>query len=268
MPARIIRVAQVVRPAEGGIRSHVSSLLAGLPSNAFAPTLFAPANLKLSTELNSISREEVAIEPRISPARDLAAILGLSARLRGRFDVVHAHGIRGALIGVAAAKLAGIPSVFTAHNILEPQGGLSGAVLRWLGRSATVVAVSHAVAESLRACGISVDDRHIISNGIDPAQFDTSALSEAERNELLESFTAKSGRSDEGAGRELTVGELDRPVFVVAGIGRLSHEKGFDVLISAFDVARGQAQRRQAGRQIQLLCQIGRIRRIRPIRPI
>ena len=44
---RMLRIAQVVRPATGGMRRHLSTLLSGLDRSRFLPTLFAPPDFAL-----------------------------------------------------------------------------------------------------------------------------------------------------------------------------------------------------------------------------
>ena len=232
----MIRVAQVVRPASGGIRHHVASLLSRLDAPQFAPTLFAPPGFQLDSLAPGIPRVSIDIGAKTSPLRDLRAIVALSRELRGRFDLVHAHGLRGAFIGVPAARLAHVPALFTAHNLVPAYGRLTSAILRLLGKSAAVIAVSQAVATTLGAQGIAPSRIHVIPNGIEVNAFDARVSDSADRRRLLAALladAAQPGASETTAWlRDPQI--LDMPYFIVAGIGRLSSEKGLDILISAF----------------------------------
>src|SRR5947199_8793335 len=99
---RPLRVAQVVRPAAGGIRRHVSLLIAGLDRTRFTPTLFAPAEFTLDRPVSDCHHIPLPIAAKTRPLADLRTVRQLANALRGNYDIVHAHGLRGAWIGVLA----------------------------------------------------------------------------------------------------------------------------------------------------------------------
>jgi glycosyltransferase involved in cell wall biosynthesis len=203
----------VTRPATGGLRQHLSTLLAGLDRSRFQPTLFAPPDFTLPTPLDSVPRVPTAIGPTTRPLTDLRVIRHLAPRLRGEFAMVHAHGLRGALIGVLAAQRAGIPAVFTAHNLVPPLGALPRFFLAHVGRhAAAVLAVSQAVAATLLAAGIAPEKIAVIPNGIDLAPFDTG----------MDRAVARAACG------------LPAEALLVVAVGRFAPEKGLDVLIRAF----------------------------------
>ncbi len=162
-----IRLAQVVRPAEGGIRRHVSLLISGLDASKFSNSLYAPLDFSLDPVTSEVAHTPLDIAPRTSLLRDLGAIRNLSALLKDQCDIVHAHGLRAALIGVIAANRAKIPAIFTAHNMPPALSTVQRIVLGLVShRTAAILAVSEAISASLQACGVDAAQIHVIPNGI------------------------------------------------------------------------------------------------------
>jgi glycosyltransferase involved in cell wall biosynthesis len=207
-----IRVTQVVRPAEGGIRRHVSLLIAGLDSNRFSIALYAPQDFSLEEFTPHVTHTALDISARTSLPRDLRVIRKLTAMLKGRSDLVHAHGLRAALVGVIAADRALIPAIFTAHNMPPPLRSVERFALTLVSRrSSAIIAVSAAISESLQSYGVEAARIHVIPNGIPLSEY--SHKNSVNRNQL--------GIDNDGA--------------VLAYIGRLSREKGVDTLLDAHE---------------------------------
>ena len=206
-------MAEVVRPATGGIRHHVSDLLEHLNRAQFSPLLFAPDDFVPDRPLPDLLRRSIEIGATTRPRQDYAAIGKLAQLLQGNCDIVHAHGLRGALVGGFAARRAHLPSLFTIHNLLPHMNFVQSAVFRTLARNAArVIVVSNAIAQTLRQAGLPEEKIAVIPNGVDLSRFEAATNSHSLR-------------------KAFGLGAADR---IVLGVGRLSPEKGFDVLIEAF----------------------------------
>ena len=207
------RVAEVVRPATGGIRRHVSDLFEHLDKRQFTPTLFAPEDFVPDRTLQDLSHHSLDIGATTEPIRDYDTISNLAQLLRGNLDIVHAHGLRGAIVGGFAARRAKLPYLFTVHNLLPRLNVVQSVILLELARKAArVIAVSEAVANTLQAVGLSYQKIAVVPNGVDLSRF--------EHPESSGPFRAANGFSAD-----------DR---ILLAVGRLAPEKGFDVLIEAF----------------------------------
>jgi glycosyltransferase involved in cell wall biosynthesis len=206
-------VAEVVRPATGGIRRHVSDLLEHLDRRKFLPILYAPTDFLPDRPLPDVSRHAVEIGAATRPLSDYAAANSLAQLLHKNIDIVHAHGLRGAIVGGFAAQRARIPYLFTVHNLLPRMNAVQSAVLRSLAKHAVrIVVVSEAIAHTLRQTGIDNAKIALIPNGVDLSRF-------------ADPVDTNSIRTDLGIGSE------DQ---IVLAVGRLSPEKGMDVLVEAF----------------------------------
>lgn len=138
------------------------------------------------------------------------------ARKRG-IDVLHTHVYRADYIGYFAARQAGIAVASTFHG--ETGGGLMNRLYEWsvkrlFKRFDAVMCVSEVNRDKLRAAGSDLSNVHLVRNG---------AVSD-------------DGLDRAAARRELGV---NGPEPIVGWIGRLSHEKGPDLLLDAVEMVDG-----------------------------
>ncbi|HEX5724472.1 MAG TPA: glycosyltransferase family 4 protein, partial [Longimicrobiaceae bacterium] len=132
----------------------------------------------------------VAMERRITPLRDLAAVRRLAARLaRIRPDVVHAHTPKGGLLGMLAAALLRVPvRVYHLRGLAyKGAAGVRRALLRAADRTACalahrVICVSHSAREAAVRDGVCPPGKVTVllggsGNGVDAAgRFDPARL--------------------------------------------------------------------------------------------
>ena len=155
-----------------------------------------------------------------APGRDARALLALARHFAGRKPaIVHTHTSKAGLLGALAARTAGVPSVvYTPQgHIFAPHGAIPGVTdrpglrplylgLRQLAESLSdrVVALTCADLEEQVALGLAPREKYVvIHNGVDPAPF-----------------------------QDLPPKNPSAPPLVMA-VGRLSPEKGQDILLEA-----------------------------------
>lgn len=103
---------------------------------------------------------------------DLAAISRLADLIREkRIDVIHTHGYKSDIIGVLAARKAGIPCIVTPHGF-ENAKDIKLRLFIWLGcqamRHATrVVPLSQQLMDDCRRLGVAASKTLYIQNGVD-----------------------------------------------------------------------------------------------------
>lgn len=153
----------------------------------------------------------VSVLPR-KPGLDLGYIGRLADWLRPRgVDVLHMHNETALFYGTMAGRRAGVPVlIYTEHDGVFPRRWIVRRVNRWLVRRLTrAVAVSEAVKRLwCREDGIRADRVVVVPNGV------------PDHPEVW----AASARRDGGAEGGVRLG----------AVGRLSGEKGLDVLLDAF----------------------------------
>ncbi|MCX6377300.1 MAG: glycosyltransferase family 4 protein [Armatimonadetes bacterium] len=156
-----IKVAYLVRPAEGGIKSHVLTLMNGLDRTRFEPVLICPPDSSLYEEAREAGHRVIPLDlvGEISPAKDMLTAFRLRwILLRLRPDVLHIHSAKAGFVG----RLAVIPKlrrprvILTVHSFVfdERVKRLKRMITGWIERrllryTDRIVAVSNALKDEL-----------------------------------------------------------------------------------------------------------------------
>ena len=214
-----MKVLHVVAPAAfGGLERVVQMLTTGLAGAGHDvhvacvsadPGSAEPFLAPLASVPPGVHAHQIVVASR-GYARERSAIAELCRRIRP--DVVHTHGYRPDVVDAGVARRLGIPIVTTAHGFVG--GSWRNRVYEVLQRRAfrrfdAVVAVSRSLGERLGRAGVARARLHVVPNvwrRFSPA---------LERNVARDALG------------------LPREGFVVGWVGRLSAEKGPDVLLDA-----------------------------------
>jgi len=212
-----MRVLHVLAPGAVGGLERVAQLLAVGQARSGDEVHAAPV-LDPATEnhpfVEQLATGGVAVHPVVVPGRqywrERTAVARLGHRLRP--DVVHTHGYRPDLVDAGAVSRLGIPVVTTVHGFCG--GGWKNRLYERLQRRAyrrfdAVVVVSRPLVDQLIRDGVSPQRIHFVQNAW------------RETTPPLDRVTARSALGLREAG------------FVIGWVGRLSGEKGPDVLLNA-----------------------------------
>jgi glycosyltransferase involved in cell wall biosynthesis len=210
---RILQVSSA--RAFGGGERHLADLAHGLTERGHEIFFVLREGAALRERLSFLPESDVFTLP-LRNALDAGSALKLTRLAREKeVDVIHAHVARDYTLAAFAARRAPRARLVVTRHVLFP---LSRAHRLALSNVARVIAVSGAVARTLRAQKIFAEDKiRVVENGIDLTRF---ARARAE----FES------RSDETAGSTLRVGI----------IGELSAVKGQEDFVRAAAVVVGE----------------------------
>lgn len=235
-----LRVLQVLEATEGGTRTHLRDLVLGLDLARFelAVAVNAGRDPGFAADLARFAAAGVAVhrgplvrEPSLS---DLGALWWLRRLMRsGRFDLVHTHSSKAGFLGRLAARLEGVPAIYTpnAYAFLAPTLppakrrlyiGLERLAAGW---GSHTIAVSEGERQAALAHRLTTPDRiTVVPNGVDPAALQAAA-------------DAAEGRRALGAGDRL----------VLLAVGRRVAQKGDRYLLEAFAALPGDTLLALAG---------------------
>lgn len=217
-PAAPISILHVVVPADvGGMQRVVEALAVGHRRRGHQVALAGVAMVPGRTEppwLGALRAADVEVHAVETPGRryrrERAAIGELCRTLHP--DVVHTHGYRPDVVDAPAARRQGVPVVTTVHGFAG--GDWKNRIyerlqLRAFRRFDAVVAVSRPLAEQLARAQVPRERIHLVPNAWAGK---ANSLSRAEARRAL-------GAPAEGR--------------LIGWVGRLSREKGPDVLVQA-----------------------------------
>lgn len=204
-PAEFGGLERVVTMLAGGMRGlghdvHVTAIVGGAGAERMFLAPLAAAGV----------RTRALQVPGRGYRTERAAIARLCRELRP--DVVHTHGYRPDVVDAGVARRLGVPVVTTVHGFTA--GGWKNRFYEWLQcrafrRFDAVVAVSRPLVERLRGAGVPTSRLHEVRNAWSPGA------------PLLDRDAARRALGLPPGG------------FAIGWLGRLSHEKGPDVLVQA-----------------------------------
>jgi glycosyltransferase involved in cell wall biosynthesis len=200
---------------EGGLERVVTMMSVGqLPNSVHVAAVVQPGSAESHPFIDQLETLGVPVTRIVVGARgyfrEYRSLKALVARLRP--GVVHTHGYRADVIGGAVARAHHVPNVSTVHGFTG--GGVRNRLYERvqsfaLRRADAVIAVSAPLVQRLAEAGIPRHKIHCIPNG----------------------FAALADVVTHGAARQRLGIKSD--ALVVGWVGRLSREKGADVMVDA-----------------------------------
>jgi L-malate glycosyltransferase len=183
----------------GGTETQAAELALRLPASEYEITmgcLRAQGPLLEKLKGSAVGVREFHPRGGLDSLAGLYQVVRLAAYLRReKFDVVHTHDLWSNLMGVPAARLAGVPAIISSRRDLAHFDWYEGKRRHWLRRIQNLSSVVLANATPIRDALISEDGfapekLHVIHNGVDTERFqrakrDRARLFSGVQNETL-----------------------------------------------------------------------------------
>jgi glycosyltransferase involved in cell wall biosynthesis len=217
MQAVSLSILHLMRPAQGGMRAQVQSLLTNNSLLAAPPEVLAAL---ADSPMRAIYPLPILDTPRLQLRYGYN--VGRWAKAQG-VDILHGHGLARAMLYVVASKVSKIPLVMTLHNLLTPEhwSHKEKLLVRWaLSQCRGIICVSKAVADSARGF-VSPQKLRVIYNGV---SLSTLLPLRAGTHLVGVGFACKAG---------WRAGDWNRAPRLLLCVARLSPEKGITTIIEA-----------------------------------
>ena len=109
-------ILTVVRPVEGGIRSHILTLTQYLHQD-FSFSIACPPELCADFYEHKCTTIPLSLGGGVHPVHDLRALWHLKSIIKsGSFSLIHAHGFKAALLARPIARRYNVPCLVTVHG--------------------------------------------------------------------------------------------------------------------------------------------------------
>jgi glycosyltransferase involved in cell wall biosynthesis len=165
-------VTQLLGPSTGGIRAHVAELSRRLGTRGWSVVVLGPAHV-----MDGVGEQDGVVDVPTSwnPLALRRARRQLRTHLSSRpADLMHAHGLKAALVGLTLPRSRRPPMVLTIHNlVIGTRHGVAARVLSTVERSIIkradhVIVISDEIDHRLN--GLVPDDRHTFVLPVSPSR--------------------------------------------------------------------------------------------------
>lgn len=215
-----VRILHVLAPArEGGLERVVAMLSEGQGRDrAHVAAVVTPEDAKEHPFIDALEAAGIPVTPVVVGGRGYLREYRLLGALIDRVHagVVHTHGYRADVIGGIAARARRVPAVSTVHGFTggSRRNRFNETVqLFALRRADAVLAVSRPLVDRLARAGVPPEKVRWIPNGFAPS---SNALTRAASRQAL---------------------GIPNDALVAGWVGRLSREKGADVMLDALSLS-------------------------------
>jgi glycosyltransferase involved in cell wall biosynthesis len=211
-----IRVLHILAPArEGGLERVVSMLSEGQGADrVHVAAVLSPDDADGHPFIARLKRANIPVTAIVTGARSYLSEYRLLGQLvaQQKPGIIHTHGYRADVIGGAVGRAYRVPTVSTVHGFTGSGKGnrfnerVQCFALRFAG---AVIAVSRPLVETLTRAGVPSKHIRFISNGFAPM---ANMMTRADARQIL---------------------SIRDNALTVGWVGRLSREKGADVMLAA-----------------------------------